>query len=183
MPLRIGYKASAEQFGPRDLVEYTVRAEEVGLDSVWVSDHFSPWRHTGGHAPFSFAWMAAVGERTSRVQIGTSVLTATFRYYPAVVAQAFATLACLSQLVGPLPPPVPARAARRPSTALCAHRRSVPQSQMTARPAMLGKAAASVALPVGHEPLGAAATRTITSRGCGRGPSPRDDRAWERVRR
>ena len=141
MPLRIGYKASAEQFGPRDLVEYTVRAEEVGLDSVWVSDHFSPWRHTGGHAPFSFAWMAAVGERTSRVQIGTSVLTATFRYYPAVVAQAFATLACLSQLVGPLPPPVPARAARRPSTALCAHRRSVPQSQMTARPAMLGKAA------------------------------------------
>ncbi len=95
MPLRIGYKASAEQFAPRDLVEYAVRAEEVGLDSVWVSDHFSPWRHTGGHAPFSFAWMAAVGERTSRVQIGTSVLTATFRYNPAVVAHGFATLACL----------------------------------------------------------------------------------------
>jgi coenzyme F420-dependent glucose-6-phosphate dehydrogenase len=95
VPLRIGYKASAEQFAPRELVEYSVRAEEVGLDSVWVSDHFSPWRHTGGHAPYSFAWMAAVGERTSRVQIGTSVLTATFRYNPAVVAQAFATLACL----------------------------------------------------------------------------------------
>jgi coenzyme F420-dependent glucose-6-phosphate dehydrogenase len=93
--LRIGYKASAEQFGPRDLVEYAVRAEEVGLDSVWVSDHFSPWRHTGGHAPFSLSWMAAVGERTSRVQMGTSVLTATFRYNPAVVAHAFATLACL----------------------------------------------------------------------------------------
>jgi coenzyme F420-dependent glucose-6-phosphate dehydrogenase len=93
--LRIGYKASAEQFGPRDLVEYAVRAEEVGLDSVWVSDHFAPWRHTGGHAPFSLSWMAAVGERTSRVQIGTSVLTATFRYHPAVVAHAFATLACL----------------------------------------------------------------------------------------
>jgi coenzyme F420-dependent glucose-6-phosphate dehydrogenase len=93
--LRIGYKASAEQFGPRELVEYGVRAEEVGLDSVWVSDHFSPWRHTGGHAPFSLVWMAAVGERTSRVQLGTSVLTATFRYNPAVVAHAFATLACL----------------------------------------------------------------------------------------
>ena len=95
MPLRIGYKASAEQFGPRELVEYGVRAEEVGLDSVWVSDHFQPWRHTGGHAPFSLAWMAAVGERTSRVQIGTSVLTPTFRYNPAVLAQAFATMACL----------------------------------------------------------------------------------------
>ena len=95
MPLRIGYKASAEQFGPRELVEYGVRAEEVGLDSVWVSDHFQPWRHTGGHAPFSLAWMAAVGERTSRVQIGTSVLTPTFRYNPAVLAHAFATMACL----------------------------------------------------------------------------------------
>jgi len=93
--LRIGYKASAEQFGPRDLVEYAVLAEEMGLDSVVVSDHYQPWRHTGGHAPFSLAWMAAVGERTSRVQLGTSVLTATFRYNPAVIAQAFATMACL----------------------------------------------------------------------------------------
>ncbi|UZJ23614.1 glucose-6-phosphate dehydrogenase (coenzyme-F420) [Rhodococcus antarcticus] len=95
MTLTLGYKASAEQFTPRDLVEFSVLAEEVGLDSVVVSDHFQPWRHTGGHAPFSLAWMAAVGERTSRVQLGTSVLTATFRYNPAVVAQAFATMACL----------------------------------------------------------------------------------------
>lgn len=95
MSIRIGYKASAEQFGPRDLVEFGVRAEEVGLDSVVVSDHYQPWRHRGGHAPFSLAWMAAVGERTSRVVLGTSVLTATFRYHPAVIAQAFATMDCL----------------------------------------------------------------------------------------
>lgn len=95
MSLTVGYKASAEQFAPRALVEYAVLAEQVGLDSVVVSDHFQPWRHTGGHAPFSLAWLAAVGERTDRVQLGTSVLTATFRYNPAVIAQAFATLACL----------------------------------------------------------------------------------------
>ncbi|MBW4717050.1 glucose-6-phosphate dehydrogenase (coenzyme-F420) [Saccharothrix obliqua] len=95
MGLKIGYKASAEQFGPRDLVEYAVRAEEVGLDSVTVSDHFLPWRHEGGHAPFALSWLAAVGERTSRVQLGTSVLTPTFRYNPAVIAQAFATAALL----------------------------------------------------------------------------------------
>ncbi|MEV7039735.1 glucose-6-phosphate dehydrogenase (coenzyme-F420) [Amycolatopsis sp. NPDC051061] len=96
MALKIGYKASAEQFGPRDLVEYAVRAEEVGLDSVWVSDHFLPWRHEGGHAPWALAWMPAVAERTKRVQIGTSVLTPTFRYNPAVIAQAFATMSLLS---------------------------------------------------------------------------------------
>ena len=95
MSIRIGYKASAEQFGPRELVEYAVRAEEVGLDSVMVSDHFLPWRHEGGHAPFSLSWMAAVGERTKKVLLGTSVLTPTFRYNPAVVAQAFATMGLL----------------------------------------------------------------------------------------
>ncbi|MFR9806809.1 glucose-6-phosphate dehydrogenase (coenzyme-F420) [Pseudonocardia sp. RS010] len=96
MNLKIGYKASAEQFGPRDLVEYAVRAEEVGLDSVWVSDHFLPWRHRGGHAPSALTWMAAVGERTGRVLIGTSVTTPTFRYNPAVMAQTFATMALLT---------------------------------------------------------------------------------------
>jgi coenzyme F420-dependent glucose-6-phosphate dehydrogenase len=95
MTLKLGYKASAEQFDPRELVEIAVAAEQHGMESVAVSDHFQPWRHTGGHAPFSLSWMAAVGERTSTVQIGTSVMTPTFRYNPAVIAQAFATMGCL----------------------------------------------------------------------------------------
>ncbi len=93
--LKLGLKVSAEQFGPRDLVEVGVAAEEFGLDSATVSDHFQPWRHNGGHAPFSLAWLTAVGERTERIQLGTSVLTPTFRYNPAVIAQAFATMGCL----------------------------------------------------------------------------------------
>jgi coenzyme F420-dependent glucose-6-phosphate dehydrogenase len=95
MALSIGYKASAEQFGPRQLLDYAIQAEELGLDSVTLSDHFQPWQHEGGHAPFSLAWLAAAGERTSRVLLGTSVLTPTFRYSPAVIAQAFGTLGCL----------------------------------------------------------------------------------------
>ena len=93
--LKLGYKASAEQFAPRELVELAVLAEAHGMDSATVSDHFQPWRHQGGHAPFSLAWMTAVGERTKRITLGTSVLTPTFRYNPAVIAQAFATMACL----------------------------------------------------------------------------------------
>lgn len=94
--LRLGYKASAEQFGPRELLEFSVLAEEVGFDSVMVSDHFQPWRHHGGHAPYSLAWLAALGERTSRVAIGTSVATPTFRYHPSIVAQAIGTIAVLN---------------------------------------------------------------------------------------
>lgn len=94
--LRLGYKASAEQFGPRELLEFAVVAEEVGFDSVMVSDHFQPWRHRGGHAPYSLAWLAALGERTSRIMIGTSVATPTFRYHPSIVAQAVGTIAVLN---------------------------------------------------------------------------------------
>jgi coenzyme F420-dependent glucose-6-phosphate dehydrogenase len=90
--LKFGYKASAEQFGPRELLEFSCLAETLGFDSVFVSDHFQPWKHTGGHAPFSFAWLGVLGAKTTRVQIGTSVATPTFRYHPSVVAQAVGTL-------------------------------------------------------------------------------------------
>ena len=93
--VKIGYKASSEQFGSRELLGYAQLAERVGMDSVWISDHFQPFRHSGGQAPFSLAWMGALGASTSRIQIGTSVLTPTFRYHPAIVAQAFATLGSL----------------------------------------------------------------------------------------
>jgi len=93
--LILGYKASAEQFGPNELLDYALLAERVGFDSVFVSDHFQPWRHTGGHAPFSFAWLGALGARTSRLVIGTSVITPTFRYHPSIVAQAFGTLGAM----------------------------------------------------------------------------------------
>jgi coenzyme F420-dependent glucose-6-phosphate dehydrogenase len=93
--LRLGYKASAEQFGPNELLEYSILAERLGFDSVFISDHFQPWRHHDGHAPFSIAWLGALGARTSRILMGTSVLTPTFRYHPSIVAQAFATLATM----------------------------------------------------------------------------------------
>lgn len=94
--LRLGYKASAEQFGPRELVDFAVIAEEAGFDSVVISDHFQPWRHDGGHSPFSFAWLGAVGERTEQIALGTSVVAPIHRYHPGIVAQAMATLAVLN---------------------------------------------------------------------------------------
>lgn len=92
VPLRLGYKASSEQFGPNELLEFGVLAEEMGFDSVFLSDHLQPWRHDGGHAPATLPWLGALGARTSRILMGTSVLTPTFRYHPGVVAQEFATL-------------------------------------------------------------------------------------------
>ena len=93
--LKLGYKASAEQFAPGPLLEFSCLAEQVGFDSVFVSDHFQPWKHEGGHAPFSLAWLGALGAKTSKLVMGTSVLTPTFRYHPSIVAQAFGTLGAM----------------------------------------------------------------------------------------
>ena len=94
--LTLGYKASAEQFPPQRLLDLAVAAEAAGFDSVWTSDHFQPWRHTDGHAPNALVWLGAATQATKRVVLGTSVLTPSFRYNPAIVAQAFATLGCLA---------------------------------------------------------------------------------------
>jgi coenzyme F420-dependent glucose-6-phosphate dehydrogenase len=96
MTVRYGYKASAEQFGPAELLAFSVRAEAAGLEIVAISDHFQPWRHHGGHSPAALPWLGAAVERTKTATLGTSVLTPTLRYEPAVIAQAFATLGCLA---------------------------------------------------------------------------------------
>jgi coenzyme F420-dependent glucose-6-phosphate dehydrogenase len=95
MSIRYGYKASAEQFGPRELLEYSVLAEQVGLDTIAVSDHFQPWRHNTGHAPNALVWLGALGQATKQATMVTSVLTPTLRYHPSIIAQAFGTLASL----------------------------------------------------------------------------------------
>src|SRR6185437_15651778 len=67
-----------------------------GFEVSGVSDHLQPWRHNGGHAPSVLPWPGAAAASTSKIVLGTSVLTPTMRYHPAIVAQAFATLACLA---------------------------------------------------------------------------------------
>ena len=80
---------------PSKLLAFSVLAEQVGFNSVFVSDHFQPWKHTDGHAPNALVWLGALGASTQRVVMGTSVLTPTFRYHPSVVAQAFGTLGAM----------------------------------------------------------------------------------------
>jgi coenzyme F420-dependent glucose-6-phosphate dehydrogenase len=94
--VRIGYKASAEQFDPTTLLDFAQQAERCGLEIVAVSDHFQPWRHHGGHAPAAIPWLAATAQRTEHATLGTSVLTPTLRYHPAMIAHSFATLGCLT---------------------------------------------------------------------------------------
>lgn len=95
--MQIGYKLFAEGYSPQELVRQAVRAEEVGFDFVEISDHFHPWLPEHGHSGFAWSILAAIAARTERIELATGVTCPFIRYHPAIVAQAAATTALLSE--------------------------------------------------------------------------------------
>ncbi|MCU4749740.1 MULTISPECIES: TIGR03557 family F420-dependent LLM class oxidoreductase [Streptomyces] len=95
--MQIGYKLAAEGYGPTELVRQAVAAEAAGFDFVEISDHFHPWLDNQGHSPFAWGVLGAIAARTERIGLATGVTCPTVRYHPAVIAQAAATLALLSE--------------------------------------------------------------------------------------
>src|ERR1700710_903803 len=94
---RFGYTLMTEQSGPKEIVSYGIRAEEVGFDFEVSSDHYSPWLTEQGHAPYAWSVLGAVAQATERVELMTYVTCPTMRYHPAVVAQKSATMSLLSE--------------------------------------------------------------------------------------
>src|SRR5262245_27449662 len=90
----VGYAAMLEQFGPIEVTEYTVAAEEAGFRGVMAADHFQPWVPAQGHAAFVWNVLTAMAERTTG-DLGPGVTCPSFRLHRAVVAQASATLAAM----------------------------------------------------------------------------------------
>jgi len=89
---QFAYFAGHEQFQPEILIEHAVLAEKAGFDMVLVSEHFHPWVDDLGASGFAFATIAAMAQATETIQFTTAVTTPLWRYHPAVVAQAAATL-------------------------------------------------------------------------------------------
>ncbi|MCV7099545.1 F420-dependent hydroxymycolic acid dehydrogenase [Mycobacterium palustre] len=92
----VGVVLSHEQFRTDRLVAQAQAAEQAGFQYVWASDHIQPWQDNEGHSMFPWLTLALVGNSTSRISFGTGVTCPTYRYHPATVAQAFASLAILS---------------------------------------------------------------------------------------
>ncbi|GAA4065596.1 TIGR03557 family F420-dependent LLM class oxidoreductase [Agromyces indicus] len=96
MAVQFGYKLAAEAFGPKELVRQARLAEEAGFDFVEISDHYHPWLDVQGHSPFAWSVLGAIAASTERIGLATGVTCPTVRYHPAIIAQAAATLALLS---------------------------------------------------------------------------------------
>ncbi len=93
---RFAYFCGHEQWQPEQLVEHAVRAERAGFDGLVVSEHFHPWVDDTSASGFAFSTIGAIAQATERVDIATGVTTPLFRYHPALVAQAAATMDRLS---------------------------------------------------------------------------------------
>ncbi len=94
--IQLGYKLMTEEHGPRALVENAVRAEAAGFDFVSISDHFHPWVEAQGHAPFAWSVLGAIAQVTNKIAITTGLTCPIIRYHPAIIAQAAATIAVMS---------------------------------------------------------------------------------------
>jgi G6PDH family F420-dependent oxidoreductase len=94
--MKIGYKLATEAFAPTEIVSQARRAEEAGFDFVELSDHFHPWLDNQGHSGFTWSMLGAMAAKTETIGLVTGVTCPSFRYHPAIVAQAAATVALLS---------------------------------------------------------------------------------------
>ena len=89
-----GYFLSSEEHGANALVRQAQLAEQAGMDSVWISDHFHPWLHAEGESPFVWSTIGGIAATTG-LRVTTAVTCPTFRIHPVVVAQAAATSATM----------------------------------------------------------------------------------------
>lgn len=94
--IQFGYKLMTEEHAPKALVENAVRAERAGFDFAAASDHFHPWLESQGHAPFVWSVLGAIAQATERIGLATGLTCPIIRYHPAIIAQAAATVALLS---------------------------------------------------------------------------------------
>lgn len=93
---KYGYKLMTEEHGAKALVKNAVLAEQAGFDFVSISDHFHPWLEAQGHSPFAWSVLGAIANATEKVGITTGLTCPIIRYHPAIIAQASATVALLS---------------------------------------------------------------------------------------
>ena len=93
--MKVGYFLSSEEWGPRELVEQAVRAQEAGFQGLWISDHFHPWNHEQGHSSFVWSTIGAISRAAPEMAVTTAVTCPTMRIHPGVIAQAAATAAIL----------------------------------------------------------------------------------------
>jgi G6PDH family F420-dependent oxidoreductase len=93
---KFGYFLSSEEHSPRELIRQARLAEEAGFEALWISDHYHPWLDEQGESSFVWSVVGALSEAVS-LPITTAVTCPLVRIHPAIIAQAAATSALLTE--------------------------------------------------------------------------------------
>lgn len=89
----VGLHVSHEQLHPAEGLRVARLAQDAGFDAAMCSDHFAPWSARQGQSALAWTWLGAALAVTG-LSFGT-VCAPGWRYHPAVVAQAIATLGAM----------------------------------------------------------------------------------------
>lgn len=179
----IGFAAMLEQFHPTEIVRQSALAEQAGFEGVMAADHFQPWVPQQGQAAFVWNVLAALGERTSG-DIGPGVTCPSFRFHPAIVAQAAATMAAMypgrfwlglgsgealnEHIVGGYWPEAPARLARMWEAIEIIQRLFTGKDVKHSGPAFTLETTRLWTLPASPPPIYVATAGPITAKRCGK---------------
>ena len=94
-PMKYGVVLPIWQLTVAEAESLAMRAEELGLDGVFVPDHIlakpATTQHYGGHWPDPFSLLAFLAGRTQRIHLGASVIVLPYRN-ALVAAKAAATV-------------------------------------------------------------------------------------------
>ena len=90
----LGLAAALDQFAPGEIVALAAHAESAGFRGVMAADRFQPWVPRQGQAAFAWPVLGAIGQVTVH-DLGTGMTVPGYRWHPAMVAQASATLGAL----------------------------------------------------------------------------------------
>ena len=93
--VELGLHLSSEDHDPATLVRAARAAEDAGIRTVTISDHYHPWHGEQGSSPFVWSVIGGIAATTTRLRVVSAVTCPTMRIHPAVIAQAAATSAVM----------------------------------------------------------------------------------------
>jgi alkanesulfonate monooxygenase SsuD/methylene tetrahydromethanopterin reductase-like flavin-dependent oxidoreductase (luciferase family) len=79
--MEIGYSLASEELHPTEMVRVAQRAEEIGFQSTWISDHFHPWIDRQGQSPFVWSVIGGIAA-TTELRVATAVTCPLIRTTP-----------------------------------------------------------------------------------------------------
>lgn len=90
--IKFAYFCGHEQWHPEQLIKHGRLAKEAGFDMLVASEHFHPWVDDASASGYCWSTLGGLTQAAPGLHLSTGVTTPLWRFHPALVAQAAATI-------------------------------------------------------------------------------------------